>query len=150
MPNLWVSRPAHPGDAVPPEGEEAQPLDASKVMRIGTMVHSVLEELRGVELGAAGRAHLVDAHRRVTEELERSLPPELASELDRLRLHLDGETPGADELRVAHAQLLGWLEGLLQGVRMAVAMHEHTRLASLTGQDGEQSQQEALPEGNYL
>lgn len=106
-------------------GEESRELDISspaKVMRIGTMVKQLLEEVRTTDLDEKGRERLAQIHRRSIEELEDGLSKDLIDELERLDLPFDSEDgpPTSSELRVAQAQLVGWLEGLFHGIQTAI------------------------------
>jgi hypothetical protein len=89
----------------------------AKVMRIGSMVRQLLEEVRHAPLDEAGRARLREIHDISMRELSGALSPDLANELSRITLPLEEETPSEAELRVAQAQLVGWLEGLFQGIQ---------------------------------
>jgi hypothetical protein len=92
-----------------------------KVMRIGTMIKQLLEEVRAAPLDEASRTRLRDIHRSSIEELEDGLAPELREELERLTLPFtDESTPSDAELRIAQAQLVGWLEGLFHGIQTAL------------------------------
>jgi hypothetical protein len=91
------------------------------VMRVAGMVGKLVEEVRAAPLDEAGRARLADVHARTITELEQGLAPELREELHRLSLPFSAdETPSQAELRIAQAQLLGWLEGLFHGIQSAV------------------------------
>ena len=93
----------------------------AKVMRIGSMIKQLLEEVRAAPLDEAGRQRLTEIHRRSIIELESGLAPELREELERLTLPFNGDTiPSEAELRVAQAQLVGWLEGLFHGIQAAL------------------------------
>jgi hypothetical protein len=93
----------------------------AKVMRIGTMIKQLLEEVRAAPLDEASRNRLREIHRSSIKELEQGLAPELRDELERLTLPFtDGSTPSDAELRVAQAQLVGWLEGLFHGIQTAL------------------------------
>jgi hypothetical protein len=92
----------------------------AKVMRIGGMIRQLLEEVKAAPLDEASRARLRDIHLQSIKELEDGLAPELIEELDRLSLPFDGETPSDAELRIAQAQLVGWLEGLFHGIQAAL------------------------------
>lgn len=93
----------------------------AKVMRIGSMIKQLLEEVRSAPLDEASRAQLKEIHRRSIAELEDGLAPELVAELDRLTLPFtDDSTPSDAELRIAQAQLVGWLEGLFHGIQTAL------------------------------
>jgi hypothetical protein len=93
----------------------------AKVMRIGSMVKQLLEEVRQAPLDDASRNRLREVHRRSIVELEEGLAPELHEELERLTLPFTDETVPSDaELRIAQAQLVGWLEGLFHGIQTAL------------------------------
>ena len=83
----------------------------AKVMRIGTMIKQLLEEVRAAPLDEAGRQRLREIHESSIKELEQGLSPELRDELDRLTLPFGTGVPSEAELRIAQAQLVGWLEG---------------------------------------
>jgi hypothetical protein len=101
----------------------------AKVMRIGSMIKQLLEEVRAAPLDEAGRQRLMEIHRRSITELEDGLAPELRDELERLSLPFDEGTPSEAELRIAQAQLVGWLEGLFHGIQAAlVAQQMATRM----------------------
>ena len=113
--------------AADPASQIEQP---AKVMRIGSMIKQLLEEVRAAPLDEAGRQRLKEIHARSIVELEEGLAPELRDELDRLSLPFNDEsTPSEPELRIAQAQLVGWLEGLFHGIQAAlVAQQMATRL----------------------
>jgi hypothetical protein len=93
----------------------------AKVMRIGTMIKQLLEEVRAAPLDEASRNRLREIHKRSIAELEDGLAPELRDELERLSLPFtDGNIPSDAELRIAQAQLVGWLEGLFHGIQTAL------------------------------
>lgn len=90
----------------------------AKVMRIGSMIKQLLEEVRTAPLDEASRARLSQIHSRSIAELKGGLAPELVSELERIALPFDSNTTPTDaELRIAQAQLVGWLEGLFHGIQ---------------------------------
>jgi hypothetical protein len=93
----------------------------AKVMRIGSMIRQLLEEVKAAPLDDASRNRLKEIHRSSIKELESGLAPELVEELERLSLPFteDG-TPSDAELRIAQAQLVGWLEGLFHGIQTAI------------------------------
>ena len=110
--------------AVDPDGERGpaelveQP---AKVMRIGSMVKQLLEEVRAAPLDDAARERLREIHQSSVKELGEGLAPELREELERLSLPFgDQSTPSDAELRIAQAQLVGWLEGLFHGIQTAL------------------------------
>jgi hypothetical protein len=93
----------------------------AKVMRIGTMIKQLLEEVRAAPLDEASRSRLREIHATSIRELEQGLAPELRDELDRLTLPFtEGTVPSDGELRIAQAQLVGWLEGLFHGIQTAL------------------------------
>lgn len=93
----------------------------AKVMRIGSMIKQLLEEVRSAPLDEASRRRLAEIHSRSIAELEDGLAPELVAELERLSLpFVDEEVPTDSELRIAQAQLVGWLEGLFHGIQTAL------------------------------
>lgn len=97
----------------------------AKVMRIGSMIKQLLEEVRSAPLDEASRARLKEIHARSIAELEDGLAPELTQELERLSLPFEEEgTPSDAELRIAQAQLVGWLEGLFHGIQAALVAQQ--------------------------
>jgi hypothetical protein len=115
----------------------------AKVMRIGTMIKQLLEEVRAAPLDDATRNRLREIHATSIRELEDGLAPELREELDRLTLPFtEGTTPSDAELRIAQAQLVGWLEGLFHGIQTALFAQQMAARAQL-----EQMRQGALPPG---
>jgi len=117
----------------------------AKVMRIGSMIKQLLEEVRSAPLDEASRTRLRDIHRRSIAELEQGLAPELVDELERLSLPFtDDRVPSDSELRIAQAQLVGWLEGLFHGIQTALfaqqmaaqAQFEQMRRRAISGPGG--------------
>ncbi|SDS77245.1 Protein of unknown function [Nocardioides scoriae] len=92
----------------------------AKVMRIGRMVQQLLEEVKAAPIDEAGRKRLATVVHTSIEELKDGLAPELDEELDRLIQPFEGGTPSESELRIAQAQLVGWLEGLFHGIQTAI------------------------------
>jgi hypothetical protein len=93
----------------------------AKVMRIGSMIRQLLEEVKSAPLDEASRNRLREIHQSSIKELESGLAPELVEELERLSLPFSDErTPSEAELRIAQAQLVGWLEGLFHGIQTAI------------------------------
>ncbi|MFW6869051.1 bacterial proteasome activator family protein [Nocardioides sp. CPCC 206347] len=93
----------------------------AKVMRIGSMIRQLLEEVKAAPLDEASRNRLAAIHRSSIAELEQGLAPELVEELERLSLPFSEDvTPSEAELRIAQAQLVGWLEGLFHGIQTAI------------------------------
>lgn len=115
----------------------------AKVMRIGTMIKQLLEEVRAAPLDDASRNRLRDIHRSSISELEEGLAPELRDELERLTLPFSEDSVPSDaELRIAQAQLVGWLEGLFHGIQTALFAQQMAARQQL-----EQMRQGALPPG---
>ncbi|MDZ7932949.1 MAG: bacterial proteasome activator family protein [Rhodococcus sp. (in: high G+C Gram-positive bacteria)] len=115
----------------------------AKVMRIGTMIKQLLEEVRAAPLDDASRTRLKEIHKSSIHELEQGLAPELRDELERLVLPFgDDVVPTDAELRIAQAQLVGWLEGLFHGIQTALFAQQMAARAQL-----EQMRQGALPPG---
>src|SRR5689334_8948754 len=93
----------------------------AKVMRIGSMIRQLLEEVKAAPLDEASRLRLKEIYRQSIKELESGLAPELVEELERLTLPFTGsEAPTDAELRISQAQLVGWLEGLFHGIQTAI------------------------------
>jgi hypothetical protein len=112
----------HQDVQVVPAGEGADDVELvaqpAKVMRIGTMIKQLLEEVKAAPLDDAGRDRLTEIYRASIHELEDGLAPELVAELERLSFPIEeGTTPTDAELRIAQAQLVGWLEGLFHGIQ---------------------------------
>jgi hypothetical protein len=129
----------------------------AKVMRIGTMIKQLLEEVRAAPLDDASRQRLRDIHASSIRELESGLSPELRDELERITLPFtEDSTPSDAELRIAQAQLVGWLEGVFHGIQTALfaqqmaarAQLEEMRRRALPGAPGQQP--DIRPGGQYL
>ena len=115
----------------------------AKVMRIGTMIKQLLEEVRAAPLDEASRVRLKEIHQSSIKELSSGLAPELRDELERLSLPFsDDSIPSEAELRVAQAQLVGWLEGLFHGIQTALFAQQMAARAQL-----EEMRRRALPPG---
>ncbi len=130
-------------DAEPRESLADMVEQPAKVMRIGTMIKQLLEEVRAAPLDEASRTRLKEIHTSSVRELEQGLAPELREELERLTLPFtDDSVPSDAELRIAQAQLVGWLEGLFHGIQTALFAQQMAARAQL-----EQMRQGALPPG---
>ena len=103
----------------------------AKVMRIGSMVKQLLDEVRSAPLDEKGRARLAEIHQRSIRELEDGLAPELVEELERITLPFQDDSPSDAELRIAQAQLVGWLEGLFHGIQTALVAQQMAAQAQL-------------------
>jgi hypothetical protein len=116
----------------------------AKVMRIGSMVKQLLEEVRQAPLDDASRTRLREVHQNSITELAEGLAPELREELDRLTLPFsDDQIPSDAELRIAQAQLVGWLEGLFHGIQTALFAQQMAARVQLEQMRG----RPALPPG---
>jgi hypothetical protein len=113
----------------------------AKVMRIGSMIRQLLEEVKSAPLDEASRARLREIHQASIKELEQGLAPELVEELERLSLPFTDATPSDAELRIAQAQLVGWLEGLFHGIQTAIYAQQMSARAQL------EQMRRALPPG---
>jgi hypothetical protein len=115
-------------------------------MRIGTMIRQLLEEVKSAPLDDAARGRLAEIHERSIKELEDGLAPELVEELERINLPFpDDATPSDAELRIAQAQLVGWLEGLFHGIQTAIAAQHAAREHAVA-----QMQLKQLPPGTMI
>jgi hypothetical protein len=104
----------------------------AKVMRIGTMIKQLLDEVKSAPLDEASRRRLQQIHHASIAELEDGLAPELTEELERLSLpFVEGDVPTEAELRIAQAQLVGWLEGLFHGIQTALFAQQMAARAQL-------------------
>jgi hypothetical protein len=120
----------------------------AKVMRIGSMVKQLLEEVRAAPLDDASRTRLREVYESSIRELGDGLAPELRDELDRLTLPFgDDVAPSDAELRIAQAQLVGWLEGLFHGIQTALFAQQMAARVQLEQMRGGQV---ALPPGQPL
>jgi len=113
-----------------------------KVMRIGSMVRQLLDEVRQAPLDEKGRKRLREIYDESVRELSSGLSPDLAAELDRMAAPFEDETPSEAELRVAQAQLVGWLEGLFHGIQATLVAQQMAARAQL-----QEMRQRGLPPG---
>jgi len=113
----------------------------AKVMRIGSMIRQLLDEVKAAPLDEAGRARLAGILETSIKELKDGLAPELDEELDRLIEPFETGTPTESELRIAQAQLVGWLEGLFHGIQTAIYAQQISARAQL------EQMRRALPPG---
>jgi hypothetical protein len=121
---------AHDGDG---EGSNLTDLveQPAKVMRIGSMIRQLLDEVKAAPLDEAGRSRLAGVIHTSIDELKDGLAPELDDELSRLVKPFDSGTPSESELRIAQAQLVGWLEGLFHGIQTAIYAQQMAARAQL-------------------
>jgi Protein of unknown function (DUF2587) len=107
-------------EAAKKEGEGQVVSQPTKLIRIATMTRAMLEEARAAPLDEKGRIRLAEVHARSVEELKGVLSPELEEELAEIMLPLDSAGASESEVRVAQAQLIGWLEGLFHGIQASL------------------------------
>jgi hypothetical protein len=136
-----------PGAPVPNTEEPSRSVtemveQPAKVMRIGNMIRQLLDEVKAAPLDEASRQRLRSIHSASLDELKEGLAPELVEELDRIALPFGAEeTPTDAELRIAQAQLVGWLEGLFHGIQTALFAQQMAARAQL------EQMRRALPAG---
>ena len=146
--------------ALGPTPEEGTVSEPGKVMRIGSMIKQLLEEVRQAPLDERSRARLREIYEISVKELATSLSPDLRDELESLALPFaDDEVPSDSELRIAQAQLVGWLEGLFHGIQATLFAQQMAAQAQLqqmrqlpagAQRPGEQPPQGVPPGGTYL
>ena len=138
-----------------PEEPETETISApSKVLRIGTMIKTLLDEVRQTSLDESSRARMKEIYETSVAELKSGLSPDLSAELDRLSLtFLKSELPSESELRLAQAQLVGWLEGLFHGIQatlFAQQMQARSQLDEMRRRGLPAPQDEPHVPGTYL
>ena len=137
---MGVAQPTREGRDAPRHDKDEEPTNPAdlveqpaKVMRIGSMIKNLLEEVRNAPLDEAGRRRLAEVHKRSIDELKDGLAPELVAELDRIALPFSDAAPSDAELRIAQAQLVGWLEGLFHGIQTALVAQQMAAQQQLAG-----------------
>jgi len=129
------------GTIEPREPDKESVEQPAKVMRIGSMIKQLLEEVRQAPLDERSRARLREIYDTSVRELAEGLSPDLRDELAGMTSPFGpGEVPTESELRVAQAQLVGWLEGLFQGIQATLFAQQMAARAQL-----EQMRQRSLP-----
>lgn len=152
-----------PDDILPPGAENsessagadlADPSEVisqpTKVMRIATMVKALLEEVRAASLDDAGRRRLREIYDTSVRELSSALSPDLASELARISPPFVEGVPSESELRIAQAQLVGWLEGLFHGIQASLFAQQAAAQMQQQRQLPEAATGEVPRAGTYL
>jgi hypothetical protein len=116
-------------------GEESAEVESpAKIIRIGAMVKQMLEEVRGTELDEASREQLREIYERSIAQLKSALSPDLGAELEDLSFDFSDEVaPSEAELRMAKAQLVGWLEGLFHGIQATLMAQQMAARQQLEG-----------------
>ncbi len=143
-------------DAEPDQGDGPGVLQPTKLIRIASMTRAMLDEVRQAPLDEAGRKRLVDVHDRTLQELREVLSAELLEEFDEMFQPLKGDSATESELRVAQAQLIGWLEGLFHGIQASLwsqQMAAQAQLAEMQRRQltrGKEDSQERPYPGVYL
>lgn len=134
-------------DAVEDPQPESQDKDESyvthptKLIRIASMTRAMLDEVRQAPLDDAGRRRLLDIHQRTLAELKDILSEDLREEFNDIFVPITTETPSESELRIAQAQLIGWLEGLFHGIQASLFSQQ----AAARSQLQQMQQRQALP-----
>jgi hypothetical protein len=140
-PSLIVVTEDRGGESEKPTETVEQP---AKVMRIGSMIRQLLEEVRQAPLDEASRSRMKEIYETSVRELADGLSPDLRDELDRMAMPFQDDTPSDSELRVAQAQLVGWLEGLFHGIQATLFAQQVAAQAQLQQM---RSEQRGLPPG---
>ncbi|MDF1598101.1 MAG: DUF2587 domain-containing protein [Acidimicrobiia bacterium] len=139
-------QPLHPEVVETPEStveakEESFVTHPTKLIRLASMTRAMLDEVRQAPLDEAGRRRLLDVHQRTLAELEDVLSEDLREEFNDIFVPIHTETPSESELRIAQAQLIGWLEGLFHGIQASLFSQQLATRAQLQ----QIQQQPALP-----
>jgi hypothetical protein len=140
-------------DAESGEEEGSFVTEPSKLIRIASMTRAMLDEVRQAPLDDAGRTRLLSIYQRSINELREVLSPDLKEELDSIFLPLERETPSESELRIAQAQLVGWLEGLFHGIQASLfsqQMSAAAQLEQVRRRRALESSSDDTPSGLYL
>jgi hypothetical protein len=133
------------GEPGAPNGEAPVPRESvsepAKVLRIGSMVKTLLDEVRQAPLDEKSRTRLREIYEQSIHDLSEGLSPDLVAELDRMALPFDDGAPSESELRIAQAQLVGWLEGLFHGIQATLMSQQMAARSQL-----EEIRQRGLPQ----
>jgi hypothetical protein len=127
-----------PSKEVAPRESVSEP---AKVLRIGSMVKTLLEEVRQAPLDEKSRTRLREIYEQSIHDLSEGLSPDLVAELERMALPFDEGAPSESELRIAQAQLVGWLEGLFHGIQATLMSQQMAARSQL-----EEIRQRGLPQ----
>jgi len=145
---------APPAQGVQPEVvvEEATISEPSKLIRIASMTRAMLDEVRQAPIDEGGRARLVAVHQRSIDELRGILSADLLDEFNEVFLPVSGESATPSELRIAQAQLIGWLEGLFHGIQASLLSQQMAAQAQLQEMQrrAQLGKGEEQPSGLYL
>ncbi|MPZ89189.1 MAG: DUF2587 domain-containing protein [Nitriliruptorales bacterium] len=149
------------------DGRQSQIEEPGKLLRIAVMLREMQEEARRAPTDQGGRERLRRVHDQAVAQLCEALSGDLREELNTLALPFDDEEPSESEILIAQAQLIGWLEGLFQGIQAAIVnqqMQARQQLEQMRqrqlpggrivpgqpGQTGQQSEGMTPPTGQYL
>jgi hypothetical protein len=152
-PDEVLANPAQPvGEDAEKERSTESVREPGKVLRIGSMVKMLLDEVRAAPLDERGRVRLREIYEQSIRDLAEGLSPDLVAELQRMAPPFDSDAPSEAELRIAQAQLVGWLEGLFHGIQATLMSQQMAARAQL-----EEMRQRSLPQagesgrtGTYL
>lgn len=143
-----VTPPEAPTDAggTPIQVEDGPPGAGipTKLIRIASMTRAMLDEVRQAPLDEQGKARLANVHSRTLEELREMLPQDLQDEFNEIMVPVNQTTPSEAELRIAQAQLIGWLEGLFHGIQASL----WTQQMAAQQQLQEMQRTAGIPRGN--
>ena len=152
---MTSEQPITPDAIEPPASAEvAPPSEAppgaglpTKLIRIASMTRAMLEEVRHAPLDDQGKARLAAVHRRSLDELREMLPSDLLEEFNEIMVPIDVDKPSEAELRIAQAQLIGWLEGLFHGIQASLFTQQMAAQAQLQEMARRAAISRGAPEG---
>ena len=132
-------------DAIQTEGEAGSPpvTQPTKLIRIASMTRAMLDEVRQAPIDEGGKSRLAEVHARSLAEMREVLSPDLLEEFDEIMVPLSGDEVTEAEIRIAQAQLIGWLEGLFHGIQASLWSQQMAAQAQLA----EMSKRAALERG---
>ncbi|HET6954194.1 MAG TPA: proteasome activator [Acidimicrobiales bacterium] len=109
------ARSAEPAAPAPPPGSTGagRLVAPVKAVRVLGALRRVLEEINRVDLDDAARRRVIEAHRAMLIEVASTVSDGLIDEM--VALHIEPLDPEAtrDQLEVAQAQLIGWVDGMM-------------------------------------
>jgi hypothetical protein len=141
-PDEVLEGPGRDGTRADQEGQSTEAVrEPAKVLRIGSMVKTLLDEVRAAPLDERSRVRLKEIYEQSIHDLAEGLSPDLVAELERMAPPFDSDAPSEAELRIAQAQLVGWLEGLFHGIQATLMSQQMAARAQL-----EEMRQRSLPQ----
>jgi Protein of unknown function (DUF2587) len=154
-PAMTSEQPITPDAIEPPASAEVAPPGEpppgaglpTKLIRIASMTRAMLEEVRHAPLDDQGKARLAAVHRRSLDELREMLPSDLLEEFNEIMVPIDVDKPSEAELRIAQAQLIGWLEGLFHGIQASLFSQQMAAQAQLQEMARRAAISRGAPEG---